>query len=163
MKYWLLHKLSLITIWKVGFIVYQIHHPTMTTQDWRLALLSHSNGKLQNDSSSQGIMHQTASSIHQFLTAGQVLVNQEIVDLAGCLRVILQLWSKGEQCPLNPWSLICLDVANVLTLALTRPGISPELLYKSIKMVGYTLARSSLMGEVMCRESFRVSTMDIWR
>ena len=119
-------------------------------QDWRLAIGCHSNGKLMNDVSSRVTINQAAEAIHLHLATpgAHLLKDQEVTDLVGCLRTVLRFWSKGSQSPSNQWSQTCVDVAGVLALALSQPGISLEALFKSSNLLGFALARAKLMGEV---------------
>jgi hypothetical protein len=117
-------------------------------QDWRLIIgCPH---ELLNDASSRKTINQATQAIHRHLAAAEasLLKTQEVSDLSGCLRVVLQFWSKGVQSPSNPWSQSCIDLTSVLTEALTRPGTSVEMLSKCSKLIGFTLVRSALMGEV---------------
>jgi hypothetical protein len=122
-------------------------------QDWRTIIRGHT--KFQNDASSWNSVNQATKAIHEIIQNEQYnLVPQEIADLVSCLRTILQLWSKGAQSPSNPWSQICITTTCLLCRALSCPGTTIELLSKCSKLVGFTLARSALMGEVMrCRRS----------
>lgn len=120
---------------------------TEQTHNWKITISCY--GKLQNDRSSQVDMENATNAIQKVLLAGKsTLAPHEIFDLVNCLRAILQLWTKGDQSPSNPWSQICIDASSVLVRVLTRPGNSADLMSRSSKLIMFVFARAPLMGEV---------------
>jgi hypothetical protein len=120
-----------------------------SSEKWRSIISNHS--KLKNDDKSLKDMNKVTQDITELITSeSYVLTTVELSELISCLRVILQFWSKLVQSPANAWSRVCINVSALLTRVLAQPdsGVSDEMMLKSSKLIGFTLARLSLMGEV---------------
>jgi hypothetical protein len=63
-----------------------------------------------------------------------------------CLRTILQYWTKGSQSLQNKWSTSCIGLATALASLL--PSQPSGDYSKYFKLLGFVLAKASLMGTV---------------
>jgi hypothetical protein len=63
-----------------------------------------------------------------------------------CLRTILQYWTKGPQTLHNKWSNSCISLATALALLLPPQSLGD--CSKYFKLLGFVLAKASLMGTV---------------
>ena len=116
--------------------------------DWKEVISWHSSVQFQCSASCQAVVDKAVNAVQDYVTGGGVLTELEVNNLICCLKKILQYWNKGSQSPDDIWSPTCIKLSGVLAEVLTQDGITPEYLSKSSKLVGFTLVKSTSMGEV---------------
>lgn len=87
------------------------------------------------------------SSIHKKSYSTDPSLPQYIDCIQNCLRKILQIWAKGQQNDTNKWNLCALSFSTSMVKMITCDHEFDS--SKCYKLVGFILAKSSCMGEVI--------------